>query len=158
MHRKGKEVKESYDQEESCTCRDFTEALEEAEKEAQVVDFPEPLDESPLETFREQVEKIDGLPEELQTQEARSLMFKIDEGIEWAERGVRQYFNTSPKRAVEFQQNHIAYLELKAKILRLIGDNKSTPSAQYNQQNNIIVDPDTAEKLKEKLVSRLYGK
>ena len=137
----------------------FSEIVEEGAAQGNEVDYPEPFDVEEIHDGSVEVlsDYDDALPEELQTKAAKDLLSKIDEGIRLAELGVKQYFNSSPKRAVEFQQNHIAYLELKAKILKLISDTKSSVAAQNMTQNNIIIDPETAESLKEKLVKRLYG-
>lgn len=97
------------------------------------------------------------LPDFLQNDLARSLLEKIDEGIAVAERGMEHYFYSSPKRAIEFQQNHIAYLELKAKILRLISDTKAGVSQVNLSQSNIIVDEKTVQNIRDLLVQRLYG-
>ena len=130
---------------------DIDEAISSSEEEA-TDGFP-CIKEDPLNVILD-----NDLPDELRSKEAQELLKKIDAGIEEAEKGVTTYFHSSPKRAVEFQQNHIAYLELKAKILKLISsDNKSSPQQQLNQQNNIIIDEKTAGELKKKLISSLYA-
>lgn len=134
----------------------FSEVLEEYAAQEEQEEFPEPLYEEQLDKQLDQ-ELSPTLPEELRTPEATSLLKKIDEGIELAELGIKKYFNSMPKRAIEFQQNHIAYLELKAKILKLLVDGKMQQAQASFQQNNIIIDQDTAERIKESLVRRLYG-
>jgi len=134
---------------------ELSEVIEEAQDD--MVDIPEPLHAGEITDPHEIEEKLAELPEELKTHAAQGILKKIDEGLEWAERGVRQFFNTSPKRAVEFQQNYISFLELKAKILKLISDTGSTKQQAVSaQQNNIIVDPESAKELVNKLVKKLY--
>ena len=133
--------------------RSIDKIIEEVQEEDDI-SFPEPLDD-PID--RDKNLNIIDNDSTLSSQEARDLLERIDAGIEKAERGIDKYFYSSPKRAVEFQQNHIAYLELKAKILKLIGDSKNQPTGSFNQTNNIVIGDKSIDKIKDVLVSRLYG-